>query len=79
MFFTSDDSTGLPTKFAGFDLNEPTAHQGGKPAAIAKLRNRHPYDTIAMASCSPLLPTRCPRVLTAGCPASCPTGWGRHH
>lgn len=32
----------------GFDLKEPTARQGGKPAAIASLRAKHPYATIAM-------------------------------
>lgn len=37
-----------PTKFAGFDLQQPTAHQGGKPRAIEMLRNKHPYETIVM-------------------------------
>jgi len=28
----------MPTKLVGFDLREPTGHQGGKPRAIAALR-----------------------------------------
>eukprot|EP00884_Botryococcus_braunii_P018008 jgi/Botrbrau1/4891/Bobra.118_1s0005.1 len=43
-----DDETGLPTKLVGFDPREDVAHQGGKPAAISRLRNMYPYETIAM-------------------------------
>ncbi len=43
-----DDDTGLPTKLVGFDTREDVAHQGGKPAAISRLRNLYPYETIAM-------------------------------
>ncbi len=32
----------------GFDLSEPTAHQQGKPQAIARIRDNNPYNTIAM-------------------------------
>ena len=39
---------GLPTKLVGFDLRELTGHQGGKPKAIAALREQYPYDTVAM-------------------------------
>ncbi|CAG9463212.1 unnamed protein product [Pedinophyceae sp. YPF-701] len=48
MFFVADDETGLPTKFAGFDPTQPTSRQMGKPAAIADIRNRLPYETIVM-------------------------------
>ncbi|GAB4821168.1 hypothetical protein N2152v2_008214 [Parachlorella kessleri] len=43
-----DDDTGMPTKLVGFDLREPTAHQLGKPQAIAHLRDLFPYETVAM-------------------------------
>ncbi|QDZ22348.1 glycerol-3-phosphate dehydrogenase [Chloropicon primus] len=48
MLFTSDDETGLPTKFAGFDRSEPTCRQGGKPQVIRELRKIHPYETVVM-------------------------------
>lgn len=48
MNWQCDDETGLPTKLVGFDLREPTAHQGGKPQAIARLRELFPYETIVM-------------------------------
>eukprot|EP00882_Tetradesmus_deserticola_P031018 GHRQ01035054.1.p1 GENE.GHRQ01035054.1~~GHRQ01035054.1.p1 ORF type:complete len:466 (+),score=230.35 GHRQ01035054.1:636-2033(+) len=32
----------------GFDSSEPTAHNLGKPAAIARIRQANPYKTIAM-------------------------------
>ncbi len=40
----------MPTKLSGFDLREPTAHQGGKPQAIAQLREMFPYETVVMVS-----------------------------
>ena len=40
----------MPTKLVGFDLREPTAHQLGKPQAIAHLRDLFPYETVAMVS-----------------------------
>lgn len=43
-----DDDTGMPTKLVGFDLRELTGHQGGKPRAIAKLRQLYPYETVVM-------------------------------
>eukprot|EP00775_Hariotina_reticulata_P002377 gene2377-2682_t len=43
-----DDDTGEPTRLVGFDLNEPTAHNQGKPAAIARIRQKNPYNTIVM-------------------------------
>ncbi|KAL4436899.1 hypothetical protein ABPG75_004038 [Micractinium tetrahymenae] len=43
-----DDDTGMPTKLVGFDLREPTGHQGGKPRAIAELRRMFPYETVVM-------------------------------
>ena len=43
-----DDSTGLVTRMVGFDERELTSKQGGKPAAIARLRNMHPYETVIM-------------------------------
>ena len=38
----------MPTKLVGFDLREPTGHQGGKPRAIARLRELFPYETVVM-------------------------------
>jgi 2-hydroxy-3-keto-5-methylthiopentenyl-1-phosphate phosphatase len=29
-------------------MNEPTAHNRGKPTAIARIRQRNPYNTIIM-------------------------------
>ncbi|PSC74868.1 glycerol-3-phosphate dehydrogenase [Micractinium conductrix] len=43
-----DDDTGMPTKLVGFDVREPTGHQGGKPRAIAELRRMFPYETVVM-------------------------------
>lgn len=43
-----DDDTNSPTKLVGFDLSEPTAHNQGKPQAIAAIRQRYPYKTIVM-------------------------------
>ncbi|BDA43327.1 probable glycerol-3-phosphate dehydrogenase [NAD(+)], cytoplasmic at C-terminar half [Coccomyxa sp. Obi] len=43
-----DDETGLVTRMVGFDERELTSRQGGKPAAIAQLREMYPYETIAM-------------------------------
>lgn len=37
---------GMPTKLVGFDVREPTGHQGGKPRAIAELRRMFPYETV---------------------------------
>lgn len=48
MFFTADDDTGLPTKFAGFDRSEPTCRRGGKPEVIRELRAKHPYHNVVM-------------------------------
>ncbi|KAF6254612.1 HAD-like domain-containing protein [Scenedesmus sp. NREL 46B-D3] len=43
-----DDETGEPSRLVGFDTNEPTAHNRGKPTAIARIRQRNPYNTITM-------------------------------
>ena len=43
-----DDETGLQPRLVGFDLKEPTAHNKGKPEAIATLRHAFPYETIVM-------------------------------
>ena len=43
-----DDETGLQPRLVGFDLKEPTAHNKGKPEAIATLRHAFPYETIIM-------------------------------
>nr|QKY14970.1 glycerol-3-phosphate dehydrogenase (NAD+) (GPDA) [Polytomella parva] len=43
-----DDETGEPSRLVGFDLNEPTAHNRGKPQAIARIRQRNPYNTVVM-------------------------------
>ncbi|GLI64296.1 hypothetical protein VaNZ11_007519 [Volvox africanus] len=43
-----DDETGEPTKLVGFDMSEPTAHNQGKPEAIARIRHRNPYNTVVM-------------------------------
>jgi phosphoglycolate phosphatase-like HAD superfamily hydrolase len=32
----------------GFDASEPTAHNRGKPQAIARIRQRNPYNTVVM-------------------------------
>jgi phosphoglycolate phosphatase-like HAD superfamily hydrolase len=39
---------GEPSRLVGFDMNEPTAHNRGKPTAIARIRQRNPYNTIIM-------------------------------
>lgn len=43
-----DDETGEPTRLVGFDTAEPTAHNRGKPQAIARIRQRNPYNTVVM-------------------------------
>jgi len=43
-----DDETGLQPRLVGFDMKEPTAHNMGKPEAIATLRHTFPYETIVM-------------------------------
>ncbi|KAG2492528.1 hypothetical protein HYH03_009193 [Edaphochlamys debaryana] len=43
-----DDETGEPTRLVGFDMSEPTAHNQGKPQAIANIRQRNPYNTVVM-------------------------------
>ncbi|GBF87939.1 glycerol-3-phosphate dehydrogenase [Raphidocelis subcapitata] len=43
-----DDDTGEPTRLVGFDNSEPTAHNQGKPQAIARIRRGRPYNTIVM-------------------------------
>eukprot|EP01026_Neomeris_dumetosa_P006167 TRINITY_DN1194_c0_g1_i4.p1 TRINITY_DN1194_c0_g1~~TRINITY_DN1194_c0_g1_i4.p1 ORF type:complete len:652 (+),score=126.25 TRINITY_DN1194_c0_g1_i4:73-2028(+) len=48
MNWQCDDETGLPTKLVGFDEREPTAHNKGKPLAIAQLRELHPYSVVVM-------------------------------
>eukprot|EP01025_Chloroclados_australasicus_P065940 TRINITY_DN9010_c0_g1_i4.p1 TRINITY_DN9010_c0_g1~~TRINITY_DN9010_c0_g1_i4.p1 ORF type:complete len:655 (-),score=102.82 TRINITY_DN9010_c0_g1_i4:319-2283(-) len=48
MNWQCDDETGLPTKLVGFDEREPTAHNKGKPRAIASLRELHPYSIVVM-------------------------------
>ena len=32
----------------GFDMSEPTAHNQGTPEAIARIRQRNPYNTVVM-------------------------------
>lgn len=39
---------GEPSRLVGFDSSEPTAHNRGKPTAIARIRQRNPYNTIIM-------------------------------
>ena len=46
-------AAGMPTKLGGFDLREPTGHQGGKPRAIARLREIFPYETVSRTACQP--------------------------
>ena len=41
-------AAGLPTRLVGYDGREPTGHQGGKPRAIARLRELFPYESIVM-------------------------------
>lgn len=41
-----DDETGEPTHLVGFDVNEPMSKNKGKPAAIARLREKYPYNTV---------------------------------
>eukprot|EP00798_Chlamydomonas_sp_ICE-L_P020401 gene20401-27172_t len=49
MNFQWDPATGDATKLVGFDPNEPTSKNKGKPLAIRRLRERHPeYKTIVM-------------------------------
>lgn len=43
-----DDESGEPTRLVGFDASEPTAHNRGKPQAIARIRQRNPYTTVVM-------------------------------
>lgn len=43
-----NDDSGAIDKLVGFDEQEPTGHQRGKPKAIAGLRQRFPYKTIVM-------------------------------
>ncbi|GFR51762.1 hypothetical protein Agub_g14217 [Astrephomene gubernaculifera] len=43
-----DDESGEPTRLVGFDMSEPTAHNQGKPQAIARIRHRNPYNTVVM-------------------------------
>lgn len=43
-----DDELSEPTRLVGFDYSEPTAHNQGKPKAIASIRQRNPYKTIVM-------------------------------
>ncbi|KAG2496545.1 hypothetical protein HYH03_005368 [Edaphochlamys debaryana] len=43
-----DDETGEPTKLVGFDVSQLTAHNQGKPQAIARIRESNPYTTVVM-------------------------------
>ncbi|GFH06444.1 phosphoserine phosphatase, chloroplastic, partial [Haematococcus lacustris] len=43
-----DDETGEPTRLVGFDIKEPTAHNQGKPQAIARIRQKYPYNNVVM-------------------------------
>jgi soluble P-type ATPase len=45
---TAKPLAGEPSRLVGFDMNEPTAHNRGKPTAIARIRQRNPYNTIIM-------------------------------
>ena len=35
-------------KFRGFDENEPTSRDGGKPKVVQLLKDRHGYQTVVM-------------------------------
>lgn len=35
-------------RLVGFDLSQPTAHNQGKPQAIAQIRKSNPYNTVVM-------------------------------
>ena len=48
IYFTTDDETGMPTVYAGYDTEQPTAKQGGKPEAIKALRSKHPLEDVVM-------------------------------
>lgn len=48
IYFTTDDETGMPTVYAGYDKEQPTAKQGGKPEAIKALRSKHPLEDVVM-------------------------------
>jgi glycerol-3-phosphate dehydrogenase (NAD+) len=43
-----NDDTGAVDRLAGFDENENTGHQYGKPKVIAGLRKMFPFDTVVM-------------------------------
>jgi glycerol-3-phosphate dehydrogenase (NAD+) len=43
-----NDDTGEIDKLVGFDENESTGHQFGKPKVIAALRKMFPFDTVVM-------------------------------
>jgi hypothetical protein len=38
----------LVSPVPGFDMSEPTAHNQGKPQAIARLRQKYPYNSVVM-------------------------------
>jgi len=48
MLWQWDDESGEPTRLVGFDMAEPTAHNQGKPQAIARIRQRFPYTAVVM-------------------------------
>lgn len=73
---------GMPTKLVGFDLREPTGHQGGKPRAIAELRRMFPYETVSPCRRrpAPVAPTLTERRACAACflpSLSTCVGWSR--
>jgi len=48
MLWQWDEVTMMPTKLVGFDDSEPTSRNQGKPEAIARIRDRNPYNTVVM-------------------------------
>eukprot|EP00955_Chlamydomonas_euryale_P106921 365734-Chlamydomonas_euryale.AAC.29 len=54
MMWQWDEVTMMPTKLVGFDDSEPTSRNQGKPEAIARLRDKFPYNTagLNMTFCS---------------------------
>eukprot|EP00955_Chlamydomonas_euryale_P106916 365734-Chlamydomonas_euryale.AAC.24 len=49
MLWQWDEVTMMPTKLVGFDDSEPTSRNQGKPEAIARIRDRNPYNTVCAA------------------------------
>ncbi|KAG2490530.1 hypothetical protein HYH03_010926 [Edaphochlamys debaryana] len=47
MNWQADDETGEATRLVGLDASELLAHAAGKRKAIARIRQKHPYHTVA--------------------------------